>query len=110
MTFYESSDNLKATYKNVHVFSTGQIDRSPGGTGTSAMLAYMVRKGENDGNQPVTVEGFAGGLFEGRIVDTWQDNGITMHRPEISGRAFITGLNQFILNSDDPMSEGIPGD
>lgn len=106
VTFFGPPVNPEATYKNVHVFSNGQIDRSPGGTGTSAMLAYMFKKGDNDGNQDVTVEGFAGGLFNGRIVDTWKDNGLTMHRPAISGSAFITGFNQFVLDSNDPMSEG----
>ena len=107
VTFVGPSSNPDATYKNVHVFSTGQIDRSPGGTGTSAMLAYMYKKGDNNGSEPVTAEGFAGGLFTGRIVDTWKENGLVMHRPEISGSAFLTGVNQFIINADDPMREGL---
>ena len=34
-----------AFYKNVHVFSAGQLDRSPGGTGTSAMMAMFEARG-----------------------------------------------------------------
>ena len=26
--------------------------------------------------------------------------------PEISGRAFITGMHQFVLTADDPLVEG----
>src|SRR5512137_3199846 len=32
-------------YKNVQVFSAGELDRSPGGTGTSAMMAMRDRAG-----------------------------------------------------------------
>jgi proline racemase len=110
VTFYGPSQNPAATYKNVHIFTNGQIDRSPGGTGTSAVMAYMVAKGDISVSEPVVVEGFAGGLFGGRIVKTWQEKDLTRHTPEISGAAFITGINQLILNPADPMLDGIhPG-
>ena len=107
ITFYGPSDNPQATYKNVHIFSGGQIDRSPGGTGTSAMLAYLTAKGDLNRHESATAEGLAGGLFGGKIVKTWQENGMTKHIPEISGAAFITGIHHFTLNTDDPMVEGI---
>ncbi len=41
MTLWHEPTLPGARYKNVHVFSAGQLDRSPGGTGTSAMMALL---------------------------------------------------------------------
>ena len=68
VTFYGRADHPKAMYKNVHVFADGQLDRSPGGTGTSAMLAYFIKRGEVDVAQCIVAQGLAGGLFEGKVV------------------------------------------
>jgi proline racemase len=108
ITFYGPPDHPEATYKNVHMFSNGQVDRSPGGTGTSAVLAYFHARGEFQADGEATVEGLAGGLFGGRFVKSWRENGLVKHTPEITGVAHIIGVNQYMLNSDDPMLEGIP--
>jgi proline racemase len=108
VTFYGPPDNAGATYKNVHVFADGQLDRSPGGTGTSAMLAYLFKRGEVAGCPCVTAQGLAGGLFEGKIVDSWVEDGLTYHTPEISGVAYLTGITQFYLDPGDPMLQGLP--
>ena len=58
-----------AFYKNVHVFSAGQLDRSPGGTGTSAMMAMFHARGKLGLNQPIKSEGLVGtGTFEGCLI------------------------------------------
>lgn len=103
VTFYGPPENAEATYKNVHVFANGQVDRSPGGTGTSAHLAYLIAKGEIGRDESVTVEGLAGGLFEGRVVRTWEEDGITWHVPEIAGQAYVTGIHHFLLDTRDPL-------
>ena len=45
ITFWHEPTIEGAFYKNVHVFSAGQLDRSPGGTGTSAMMAMFEARG-----------------------------------------------------------------
>lgn len=107
VTFYGPADNAEATYKNVHVFANGQIDRSPGGTGTSAMLAYLHAKGNIDDNATVISEGLAGGLFTGQIIETWTDGGVNFHTTDISGVAYLTGINHFYLDLTDPLIEGV---
>ena len=44
--------------------------------------------------------------FEGRIVGTTQVGDTAAIRPEISGRAWITGSHQHMLDPDDPWPEG----
>ena len=46
ITFWHEPTIEGAFYKNVHVFSAGQLDRSPGGTGTSAMMAMFEARGK----------------------------------------------------------------
>lgn len=106
VTFYESAGDGDAAYRQVHVFGPGQIDRSPGGTGTSAMLAYFWARGEVEDSEPINFQGIAGGLFTGRIVKTWQEHGVTYHTPEVAGRAYVTGVHQFWIDPSDPMSQG----
>ena len=38
-TFWQAPERPDSLYRNVHVFSDGKLDRSPGGTGTSMMMA-----------------------------------------------------------------------
>ena len=106
VTFYGPSENPDATYKNVHIFSAGQIDRSPGGTGSSAMLAYLMARGEMGEQDGVVVEGLAGGLFDARTVKSWKEGELLCHTTEISGRAYLTGVHTFSLDKEDPMVEG----
>lgn len=109
ITFYGPPTRPDATYRNVHLFSNGQVDRSPGGTGTSAMLAYFLARGEFEAGSTATVEGLAGGLFGGRIVDSWREDGLVKNTPEVTGVARFTGVNHYWLDPADPMMEGIPG-
>ena len=44
--------------------------------------------------------------FEGRIVGTMQVGDMAAIRPEISGRAWITGSHQHMLDPDDPWPDG----
>jgi len=53
VTFWHEPTIAGAFYKNVHVFSAGQLDRSPGGTGTSAMMAMF--EGARRASRPLAV-------------------------------------------------------
>ncbi|MCC6801368.1 MAG: proline racemase family protein [Anaerolineae bacterium] len=107
VTFYGAAVNPGASYRNVHVFANGQVDRSPGGTGTSAMLAYLIAIGEITPEMEVTSEGLAGGCFKGKIVRQWGEGGVTFYTPDISGVAHMTGIHYFTLDTDDPMLAGL---
>ena len=92
--------------KNVVTMGRHIFDRSPGGTGTSARLVQLWAKGELPLGQPYVNESIIGTLFQGRLVEEVTVGQQTAVIPEISGRAFITGLHQFVLAADDPLTEG----
>jgi proline racemase/trans-L-3-hydroxyproline dehydratase len=106
ITFKSRANLAEARYLNTHVFANGAVDRSPGGTGTSAVLAVLHAKGEIGLNQEIGVEGITGGLFRGRLLREVALGNYRAVVPEISGPAFVTGFHQFILDDADPLLRG----
>jgi proline racemase len=84
----------------------GKIDRSPTGTAVSARLALMAARGQITNDQVLRARSIIGGVFEGRIVARTAVGDRPAVRPEISGRAWITGTHQHMLDPDDPWPEG----
>lgn len=106
VTFFSKPTIEGATYKNVHVFSDNQADRSPGGTGTTAMVARMVGRGELNINEEVICEGFVGGIFKGIATDTIELGDKVGIITEITGKAFISGFQNIFIDPEDPFKYG----
>ena len=105
--FFGKPSHPEAHYKDIHVYGTGQIDRSPCGTGTCAKMANLFTKGKLGLNKEYVQEGLSGEIFRGRIVGQTKVGGLTAIIPEVSGTAFITGINQLIIDKNDPLKYGI---
>ncbi|VVE90730.1 proline racemase family protein [Pandoraea bronchicola] len=107
VTFWHSPTIEGAFYKNVHVFSAGQLDRSPGGTGTSAMMAMFEARGQLKMNQPILTEGLLGsGTFEGCLLGEVDLNGTRAVRPTVKGTASVLGTARWIIDRKDPVGAG----
>jgi proline racemase len=85
---------------------TGAIDRSPCGTGTSAKMATLHAKGKLALNEDFIHEGILGTKFTGRLIRETKVGPYRAVVPTISGRAWITGFAQYVLDADDPFPEG----
>lgn len=107
ITFWHQPTIEGAMYKNVHVFSAGQLDRSPGGTGTSAMMAMFEARGKMGLHQPIRSEGLLGsGTFEGCLLGEVDLNGKRAVRPTVKGTASVLGTARWEINRDDPVAAG----
>ena len=84
----------------------GWLDRSPCGTGTSAKLAALHARGELRVGEEFVNRSVIGTRFGGRIVEETEVGGLPAVVPEISGRAWITGMGEYVLDPDDPFPEG----
>ncbi|NYI76799.1 proline racemase family protein [Nocardioides panzhihuensis] len=84
----------------------GWFDRSPCGTGTSARMAQLHARGELALDTDFVNESFIGTTFTGRLVETTQVGGIEAVVPTITGRAWVTGTAQYMLDPDDPFPAG----
>lgn len=92
--------------RNAVVISPGKIDRSPCGTGTSARLAVLRARGEIDIGETYVSVSPIGSEFICQILGETAVGDRTAIRPQISGRAWITGLHEFGLDPTDPFPEG----
>ncbi|KMO86648.1 proline racemase [Megasphaera cerevisiae DSM 20462] len=104
--FYGKADDPQATMKNAVIFGDFQIDRSPCGTGTSAKVAALHRKGILKQNELFVYESIMGTLFKARIVRETMVGTIPAVIPQITGSAYITGVNWLIVDSSDPFKTG----
>ena len=84
----------------------GWIDRSPCGTGTSARMAVLHARGELALHRPFVHESIIGTRFTGRLVAQTTVGDRPAVVPEITGRAWITGRAEYVLDPTDPFPEG----
>jgi proline racemase len=84
----------------------GWLDRSPCGTGTSARMAALYARAELGLNEDWVNESVIGTRFTGRLVAEAEVAGVPAVVPEITGRAWITGMAQYLLDRDDPFPAG----
>ena len=107
----------EADLRNVTIFADAEVDRSPCGTGTAAVMAVLAAMGMlMEGEQVFTHESIIGTKFRGRIVGRTTlstanlqlpaSNEIEAIIPEIEGQAYITGEHTFLIDERDPLKDG----
>ncbi|MBS0125231.1 trans-3-hydroxy-L-proline dehydratase [Thetidibacter halocola] len=84
----------------------GKVDRSPTGTALSARMAVLRTRGLMQVGDRLTVRSLIGSTFAGRIVEDTTIWDLPAILPEISGRGWITGIHQHMLDPDDPWPGG----
>lgn len=84
----------------------GWLHRSPGGTGTSALMAVHHARGDLPLHTDFVNESFIGSTFTGRLVGTEDVGGREAVIPAVTGSAWITGTAQYLLDPTDPFPVG----
>ncbi len=84
----------------------GWFDRSPCGTGTSARMAQLHARGELGLHTDFVNESFIGTRFVGRLTGETTVGAYPAVEPTVTGRAWITGTAQYVLDPTDPFPEG----
>ena len=92
--------------KNIVVFGDGQFDRSPCGTGTAARIAELYAKGFIKPGEEITNESITGTTFRGAAVKEAVIGEFQGILARITGQAYITGINRWLLDRDDPLKYG----
>lgn len=106
-TFWQQPDRPDSLYRNVHVFSDGKLDRSPGGTGTSMMMATFEARGKMKIGQTIKSEGLLGsGQFEGRLLRETTVGNYRAVVPTVKGTAKLTGYGKWLIDPSDPVGLG----
>lgn len=84
----------------------GKIDRSPTGTAVSARMALLHAEGKMSMDDILVSRSILGSEFQGRIGGMASVGERPAIIPLISGRGWITGVHQYMLDPDDPWPEG----
>ncbi|MFQ5677343.1 MAG: proline racemase family protein, partial [bacterium] len=95
-----------ADSRNVCIFAEGEVDRSPTGTGVSARMAIHHARGEIGIDEPRVIESIIGTQFTGRVKETTTFGPHAAVIPEVEGRAYIMGKNEFVIDPGDPLKDG----
>lgn len=98
-------DGVK-TSKNAVVVSPGRLDRCPCGTGTSARMALLHARGELDVGERFRHLSILDTVFDCRIADKGHAGEVPAIIPEVSGRAWLTGVSHYGVDPEDPFPEG----
>ncbi len=91
---------------NAVVVRPGKIDRSPTGTGCSARMATLAARGLMGEGDVYRARSIIGSEFICSIARKTTVAGRPAIVPAVSGRAWITGVNQYMLDPDDPWPLG----
>jgi len=110
LRFYVEPGRDGADSRNVVILGDHMVDRSPCGTGTCAEVALRYARGELGLGEPFLTESIIGTCFTGQVVAETQVGSASEVFPTVipmvTGRAYVTGLHQFVLDGEDPFPEG----
>ncbi len=99
-------ENHILTGPNAVAIRPGKIDRSPTGTGCSARMAVLHRKGLMAPGETYRARSIIGSEFLCGIEKVTRVGEFPAIHPSISGRAWITGTHRHTLHPEDPWPEG----
>ena len=85
---------------------TGALDRSPCGTGTCARMSTMHARGELALDVPFVHQGMLDTTFTGMLVGETTVGDYAAALPTITGRGWVTGRTEWVLDDSDPFPEG----
>lgn len=104
--FTAPARQAEAHLRNVTIFADAEVDRSPCGSGTAAVMAVLDEMGLIGEDGPFVHESIVGTTFRGRIVGRARVGDLPAIVPEIAGSAWITGEHTFLIDGDDPLKAG----
>ncbi len=94
------------TSRNACVINPGKLDRSPTGTGCSALMAVLYAKGLMQVGDSYIGLSVIDSKFQGRIIGETMVGHYKAIIPQITGRAWISGQTTLMLDPDDPYPDG----
>lgn len=92
--------------RNVCVFAEGEVDRSPTGSGVSGRMAIHKARKEINFDKTMSIESITDSVFVGSVISEENYGPFTAVIPQVEGTAYITGMQTFVIDPNDPMKNG----
>ncbi len=92
--------------RNTCIVAPGRSDRSPTGTGTCARMAVLRARGQMQVGYVMVHSSLIDSRFRGKILGDCHVGDRAAILPAVSGRGWITGFHQYVLDADDPWPSG----
>src|SRR4051794_20162739 len=102
----DDGDGATTPSRNICVFADGQVDRSPTGSGVTARLALLHRRGRVEVGQSRRFAGVTGAEFTGRVLAATRAGPHPAVTVEVAGAAFFTGEASFWRGPGDGLGRG----
>lgn len=96
----------KGVYKTCCTLWPGRVDRSPCGTGSSAIISLLHEKGEVETGEEITTCSIIDSKFKVVVSKLSEVKGKKAVIPQVTGRCWVYGMSQVSLDSDDPFADG----
>lgn len=108
VTFLDSPKDPQHDCKHANVQDVGFLCVSPAGTSVSAKIASYVAKGEMRIGDRMVVESPVdpGIVMAGKAIRETTVGGFKAIIPELSAQAYVTGIQQFVIEERDPIKYG----
>jgi trans-L-3-hydroxyproline dehydratase len=95
-----------AHLRNATIFADAELDRSPCGSGTSAILAQLHARGRIKQGQELVNASITGEHFVGRVESVTRLGDEEAVVTSIAGTAYISGYGTLVVDERDPLREG----
>ena len=95
-----------ADLRNATIFAHAELDRSPCGSGTSAILAQLFGRGRIRVGDEIVNAGITGEPFLGRVEGEARFGSQAAVATSVAGRAFVTGYATLLVDVRDPLGAG----
>ncbi len=95
-----------AHLRNATIFADAELDRSPCGSGTSALLAQLHARGRLRTGREVINASITGERFLGRVESETDFGGVPAVITSVAGTAYATGYATLVVDERDPLGEG----
>ena len=102
-SFYEQG---RAFGQGIVVYGASHVDRSPCGTGTAAKVTLLHHYGKISMGQEYTNFSPLRTSFTAKLVGEEMIGSLKGYVVQITGMAYLTGLNHFIVEESDPLKQG----
>ena len=106
VTFYTKPSVKEAHTRHWNVFGPKQSCRSPAGTCSNARMAALYGKGELKPGEEFNAESTISTIHYGKIAKEVTVGKYRAILPDVSATAFVTALNQVIIDPKDPLKDG----